>query len=102
MRICIVVEGCYPYAVGGVSSWVHSIIRSFPEYEFVLQTIVPNRSLRGAFMYTLPDNVSEVHELYLEDVDWDHRRRRMSRQQFNALRSLLLDQQIDWETLIDY
>ena len=102
MRICIVVEGCYPYAVGGVSSWIHSIIRSFPEYDFVLQTIVPNRSMRGAFMYTVPDNVSEIHELYLEDVDWDRRHRRMSRREASALHSLLLDQQIDWESLMDY
>ena len=70
MRICIVVEGCYPYAVGGVSSWVHGLIHSFPEYEFVIQTIIPNRSTRGKFMYQLPDNVTEVYELYLEDVDW--------------------------------
>ena len=65
MRICIVVEGCYPYAVGGVSSWVHGLIHSFPEYEFVIQTIIPNRSTRGKFMYQLPDNVTEVYELYL-------------------------------------
>ena len=103
MRICIVVEGCYPYAVGGVSSWVHSIIRSFPEYEFVIQTIIPNRSTRGKFMYQLPDNVTEVYELYLEDVDWGWRwQKRMSHREFSALRSLMLDQQIDWETLIDY
>ena len=102
MRICIVVEGCYPYSVGGVSSWIHSIIQSFPEHEFVLQTIVPNRSLRGQFMYAIPDNVSEIHELYLEDVDWERRGRRMNRKEANALHSLLLDQRIDWETLIDY
>ncbi|MDE7008159.1 MAG: DUF3492 domain-containing protein, partial [Lachnospiraceae bacterium] len=23
MRICLVVEGCYPYTVGGMSSWAH-------------------------------------------------------------------------------
>lgn len=102
MRICIVVEGCYPYSVGGVSSWIHSIIQSFPEHEFVLQTIVTNRSLRGKFMYTIPDNVSEIHELYLEDADWGRQRKRMSHKEFNALRSLLLDQNIDWETLFDY
>ena len=26
MRICIVAEGCYPYVVGGVSSWINSMI----------------------------------------------------------------------------
>ena len=43
MRICIVAEGCYPYMVGGVSSWVHSMIRQFPDYEFIILAIVANR-----------------------------------------------------------
>lgn len=103
MRICIIVEGCYPYIVGGVSSWVHSLIQSFPKLEFVILTIVSNRSMRGKFVYTLPENVSEVHELYLDDVDWGPRRgKRMNRTEYNALRSLLLDQYIDWETLFTY
>ena len=103
MRICMIVEGCYPYVVGGVSSWVHSLISSFPKQEFVVVAIVADRSLRGKFVYTLPDNVTEVHELYLNDVDWGSRRRkRMSRVEYNALRSLLLDQQVDWETLFNY
>lgn len=103
MRICIVVEGCYPYAVGGVSSWVHSIIQSFSEHEFMIVTIIPDHSQRGKFVYTLPDNVTEVHELYLQDTDWGRRRRgRIKRTEYNALRSLLLDQRIDWETLINF
>lgn len=103
MRICMIVEGCYPYVVGGVSSWVHSLIQSFPEQEFVVLSIVSERSMRGKFVYTLPDNVTEVHELYLNDVSWgSHRRKRMNRVEYNALRSLLLDQQVDWETLFDY
>lgn len=47
MRICIVAEGCYPYVVGGVSSWIHSLIRSFPGQEFVILAIVSDRSMRG-------------------------------------------------------
>ena len=31
MKVCIIVEGCYPYVVGGVSSWVHSLIKQFPK-----------------------------------------------------------------------
>ena len=51
MRICIVAEGCYPYMVGGVSSWVHSMIRQFPDYEFIILAIVANRAFRGKFKY---------------------------------------------------
>ena len=60
MTICIVAEGCYPYVVGGVSSWIHSMIKTFPDYKFVILSIVANRSLRGKFVYELPENVIEV------------------------------------------
>lgn len=70
MRVCIVAEGCYPFVVGGVSSWVHSLIQLFPETEFVILAIAANRSQRGKYAYELPKNVSAVYELYLDDVDW--------------------------------
>ena len=80
MRVCIVAEGCYPFVVGGVSSWVHSLIQLFPETEFVILAIAANRSQRGKYAYELPKNVSAVYELYLDDVDWSgskklHRKR---------------------------
>ena len=75
MRICFVAEGCYPYAVGGVSSWIDSMIRAFPNVEFVLLTIIADRTLRGDFAYRLPENVTEVYEVYLADLDWSQSRR---------------------------
>lgn len=104
MRVCIVAEGCYPFVVGGVSSWVHSMIRLFPKTEFVILAIAANRTIRGKYAYELPENVTEVHELYLDDVDWGskHRRKkRLTREQYHALRSLILDQNIEWNVLFD-
>ena len=106
MRICIVAEGCYPYMVGGVSSWVHSMIRQFPDYKFIILAIVANRSFRGKFKYELPENVIEVYELYLDDCDWTgdygkrYRRIKLNNQEYEALKSLLLNQNVDWETLV--
>lgn len=105
MRICIVAEGCYPYTVGGMSSWADSLIRSFPDQEFVILTIVANRDLRGKFMYELPENVVEVYELYLDDLDWCRQRKRkksMNRKEYQALRSLMMGGKIEWESLIDF
>lgn len=105
MRVCIVAEGCYPFVVGGVSSWVHSLIGLFPKTEFVILAIAANRTLRGKYAYELPPNVSEVYELYLEDVDWTPKKRhpkRMSKLQYSALRSLILDQDVEWEVLFDF
>ena len=105
MRICIIAEGSYPYVVGGVSSWTHSLINSFPEQEFVILAIVANRSLRGKYVYDLPDNVTEIHELYLDDLDWERKKRRKSRmdkREYEALRNLLLGQETEWEVLFDF
>lgn len=105
MKICIVAEGCYPYVTGGVSSWIHSMVKSFPDYEFVILAIVANRSFRGRFTYELPDNVTEVHEVYLEDYDWTGRKFRPTRKyklkntEYEALRSLLLNRGVMWEEL---
>lgn len=105
MRICLVAEGCYPYVVGGVSSWIHSMIKAFPEHEFIVLAIVANRSYRGKFSYELPENLMEVHELYLEDYDWtsaetDRKRKsRLTQEEYGALASLLMNQNVQWEVL---
>lgn len=106
MRICIISEGCYPYVVGGVSGWVHSMIKTFPNQEFILLSIIANREISGKFAYKLPENVKEVHELYLEDSDWGSvnklHKSRLNPKQFHALRSLIIDQDVEWTTLFDY
>lgn len=110
MKICIVAEGCYPYVVGGVSSWIHSMIKSFPDHEFIVMAIVANRSFRGKFAYELPDNLTEVYELYLEDSDWVReekgkrkrkREKRLTKEEYEALKSLLLNQNVKWKSLFE-
>ena len=61
MRICLVLEGCYPYVHGGVSTWMHQYITVMKEHEFVLWVIGAHACDRGKFVYELPDNVVEVH-----------------------------------------
>lgn len=70
MKVALVAEGCYPYVVGGVSSWIHSLIRSFPEVEFSVIAILSNRSQRGKFVYDQPPNLTDIYEVYLQDLDW--------------------------------
>lgn len=107
MKVCIVVEGCYPYVVGGVSSWVHSLIKQFPNIEFIIQTIAADRSVRGKFVYEMPDNVSEVREAYVQDDDWiglkkKHQKIHMSKKEFEAVKSLILNENIDWEGVFSF
>ena len=106
MKICLVAEGCYPYVVGGVSSWIHSMIKAFPNIEFSVLAIVANRSQRGKFVYELPENVTEVYEAYLDDFDWETKRKKkkkikLDERQYKALRSIILNQEVDWDVLFE-
>ena len=68
MRICLILEGCYPYIFGGVSTWMHQYINEMKEHEFVLWVIGANAKDKGKFVYELPKNVVEVHEVFLDDA----------------------------------
>ncbi len=99
-------EGCYPYVVGGVSSWIHNLIKLFPNIEFVVLAILANRDMSGKFAYELPKNVTELHELYLDDSEWQQRNKKIRRsalnhEDYNALRSLVLNQKAQWDRLFD-
>ena len=53
MRICLVLEGCYPYVFGGVSTWMHQYINQMQEHEFVLWVIGAKAESRGKFVYAV-------------------------------------------------
>ena len=104
MKICLIAEGCYPYVVGGVSSWIHSMIQAWPQVEFILLAIIPDRSIRGQFKYELPENLSEVYEVYLSDKDWaprrhSKRRTRLGSKEYRALQSIVFGKDVDWDTV---
>ncbi len=106
MKICIVAEGCYPYVMGGVSSWIDSMIKSFPNIEFSILTIISDREQSGKFLYTLPENVTEVYEAYLNDFDWSKKRKygkrtKLNKKEYSALRSIILDNHVEWDVLFD-
>ena len=71
MRICLILEGCYPYVFGGVATWVNQYILSKPEHEFVIFTIGAEKKKRGKFVYEIPKNVVEIKEVFLDDIVQD-------------------------------
>ena len=68
MKICLILEGSYPYVHGGVSTWMHQYIKEMKEHEFVLWVIGALSGQRGRYVYELPENVREIHEVFLEDA----------------------------------
>jgi glycosyltransferase involved in cell wall biosynthesis len=62
--VCLVLEGTYPYVSGGVSSWVHDLVRSMPELGFALLHIGPRPGAYGPPRYVVPENVTGLLEHY--------------------------------------
>lgn len=106
LRVCLVAEGCYPYVVGGVSSWIHSLIKQFPNVEFSILAIIADRSASGKFVYEFPENLTEIYEVYLTDVDWNRNKKTGARlkldpDEFEALRGLVTNRDINLKPLIN-
>ncbi len=63
--VMLLLEGTYPYVSGGVSSWVHQILRGFPRLRFHLVFIGSREEDYGKARYQLPDNVVGLTHQYL-------------------------------------
>ena len=103
MRICLVLEGCYPYVNGGVSTWMHQYITEMPEHEFVLWVIAAKAEDRDKFVYQLPSNVVEIHQVFLDDAlrlkgtgVMDHA---FTPEEIHALEELISSGNPDWDLL---
>ncbi len=85
--VCLVVEGSYPYVVGGVSTWCHNLIRELPDLKFSVLHIGVSKHTFNPMCYRLPDNVVGFQEVYLLDpVILRHRKLVDKRAAFNELR----------------
>jgi len=63
LRVCLVIEGSYPFITGGVSSWVHELIGGLAQIDFVLFTFSPEADQK--LRYTMPPNVVEHRDVVL-------------------------------------
>lgn len=65
--ICIIVEGAYPYVAGGVSTWVHDLIRTQRELTFHVVSMMPSpRGLNAR--YEMPNNVLSLSHVFLSQL----------------------------------
>lgn len=62
--ICLLLEGTYPFVSGGVSSWVHGLIKGLSEFRFSIFIILANDDPQD-FKYEVPDNVVSIYTLSL-------------------------------------
>lgn len=65
--VCLIVEGAYPYVAGGVSSWVHDLIRTQRELTFHVVSMMPSpRGLKSR--YEMPNNVISLSHVFLAQL----------------------------------
>lgn len=64
LRICLILEGTYPYVRGGVSAWTHQLIQQLPDIDFFLLTLSPKANQSPA--YPLPPNVVGSRDVVLQ------------------------------------
>jgi polysaccharide biosynthesis protein PelF len=67
--VALILEGTYPYVAGGVSSWVDQLLRAYPQRRFALVHIGPHPDAYGKVLYELPENVTELAELYCRGAE---------------------------------
>jgi glycosyltransferase involved in cell wall biosynthesis len=65
MNIGILAEGMYPYATGGVASWLHQMIRSLPDLKFTVIAIVPDLKKPRERKYPQLPNVEQMVDIPL-------------------------------------
>ena len=62
--VCMIVEGAFPYVMGGVSSWIVDLISGLPDLSFHIVAIKPG-AREEPWRMTLPENVTGVTEIAL-------------------------------------
>lgn len=99
----MIAEGSYPYITGGVSSWMQMLISNMPEHKFSIYAIGAESKSRGKFVYKLPDNVTEVKEVFLDNVFSNTRKKPLKNgvnpRHFEAIKSLITGRDFDWKDL---
>ncbi|WP_287715349.1 GT4 family glycosyltransferase PelF [Blautia sp.] len=106
MRVCLIVEGAYPYVNGGMSNWIQQLMLYMKDTEFIVQSIAAKREETRSFKYQIPDNCLEIQEVYLLDDDYMSNRRqkrlKMTSEEYEAFEGLLFGKEVDWKTIIRF
>ena len=66
--ILLLLEGTYPFVTGGVSTWVHNLIKLFPHYRFGVVFLGGSRKDYKGILYDIPENVVHLEAHYLFDL----------------------------------
>ncbi|MGN0144992.1 MAG: GT4 family glycosyltransferase PelF [Clostridium sp.] len=105
MKICLIMEGCYPYVAGGVSSWIQMLIEGMPQHEFALFAIGAEKKNRGNYKYEIPSNVSEIKEVFLDELMTDKRSKKnkciLNKEEKTQFKNILTGDHVEWDIIFN-
>jgi len=67
MKVCLFVEGAYPYISGGVSSWINQLTKEMDDISFIIVSIMPSSKENNKYKYKINNNIEEIKTIYLDD-----------------------------------
>lgn len=105
MKVCLIIEGSYPYVTGGVSGWLQQMMLELKDIEFSILAIKANRNESMEFKYRIPDNVTEIKNIYLLDDDYiqkSKRNVRLNKKYFDSFQSLFFGTDVNWNTIFEF
>jgi len=101
--ICIIAEGCYPYIVGGVSSWINQLLKGNKDKKFKIVSILPDEDpKKWKQIYEFPENVVEFKTVYLEDKKIHSKRQFKVKEIYTKEEKKLLKSFFLFDDKIDY
>jgi len=59
--VCLILEGTYPYVVGGVSKWTHALVKNLSEIKFSIVHLHSGEERKIKF--EVPENVKSIVEI---------------------------------------
>ncbi|MCT4618289.1 MAG: GT4 family glycosyltransferase PelF [Marinisporobacter sp.] len=106
MRICIFAEGSYPYVLGGVSSWINTLVSSCPEHEFIIYAISAESKNKGQYRYKFPPNIVEIVDVFLDQIELKGKQKgkryKLEEKQYEAVKELMNGEKFSWEDIFDF
>ena len=65
--VCLIVEGCYPYIRGGVSSWLEWLMTHAARFDLAPWWLLPHRKWIASRCMSFRSNLTGYHELHLHE-----------------------------------
>ena len=96
--VCLLLEGTYPYVLGGVAAWARQLIEAMPHLSFAIVYIGPQRPATNVRRYRIPMNVRSFNEVYLFEMERNEQGRSLNREENELIYQMVRGMQLEEPT----